>query len=144
MKLFIIATMLALLVLGCQTPARMSTHSGSPEIEITGWTTDQIRARMVNEMINHGFELRNSDNYRLVFDKKDNSLTRSIFLGSHYDTEVWDELRVTIIDTGSGALRLCGEGFLIGNRGSAFQHETRARGMDQDIQKMLVRFRDSQ
>ena len=124
---------------GC-TSIRHMTPSGRPEVTITHKTGEQVAARLTNEMINAGYNVKSATKTLIVFEKMvDNVLIRAM-LGSRYDSNPALRIAYTIVET-KFTTRVVASLSIITNPGSAFER-VRAWNNSKDsqiIQRGLIR-----
>jgi membrane-associated protease RseP (regulator of RpoE activity) len=115
--IFIIITLL-----GCVTIMPLNTTTGKPEIFITDTPKKEITNAIINTMLTWDFQLQKSDEYILVFGKKNTDIATSLLLGSRYDpTPEW-RYTFNLVESGYG-IRIIGNIVSVTNPGSAFEKQ---------------------
>jgi S1-C subfamily serine protease len=124
MKIILIPFVLFLALLyGCATTKPLATASGKPEVTIPNVTKKQVTDALVTQMINQGFQIKNSSDYNIVFTKPMESLSAQLLLGSKYDSTPEHRASFMIVESGNGIrVVLTNQG--ITNPGSAFEKVT--------------------
>jgi hypothetical protein len=113
-----------LLLLGCanQGPP-ITTASGRPEVVIPGVSPKRVRAAMIDRAMAHGWTLEHETENGLSFTKQSDNVAASILLGSTYDPNVIDRVRITTVALDAGTKVYATEE-LVSNHGSAFERIT--------------------
>jgi len=97
--------------------------NGKPEVIINIEDKEKIKDSLFNTMINHGYNLKTTNDYNLVFGKIINDITTSLLFGSRYDTSPESRISFSIVKVNSG-YRLIATLQVITNPGSAFERVT--------------------
>lgn len=130
-QIFSLAIMLA--ITGCAAP-KLNTRSGTPEVTIAA-PAEKIRARLANDLADHGFAAINSDPLSLVFEKEAGAAA-SVFFGSSFNPTAYYRARLTLIED-AGSVRVLYHGYIISNRGSGFEKQQEVSGDWQRVQYWL-------
>lgn len=140
-SLFILL-MAILVVSGCATVPPLQTPSQRPEVTISGSTKKEIFDILVNEMLASGAQIKQMNDYSVVFAKRDTSLGGSILYGSRYDST--PEMRITynLVEI-NGATRVFCNAAMVTNPGSGFERVNDVTGgkLAYEIQAMLERLK---
>jgi hypothetical protein len=86
---FVLGVLLAIFLGGCATavPKITQTSSGKPEVVINTTNTDQIKAEIINKMMNEQYQLVKDTSYLLEFNRPANSnenLAAALSIGNSY------------------------------------------------------------
>lgn len=121
---------------GCVAPAKMNTASGRPEVIVTGKTTDQIQAKLANELVNQGYAVR-TDSLNVVAEKEVKDVASRLVFGSRYDSRVFMRSTFTILEQGDGTHRIVGAFAAVTNTGSAFERQEEMGVQYESMQQFL-------
>jgi hypothetical protein len=131
-----------LLVGGCATAPPLQTPSQRPEVTISGATKKEILDVLVAEMLANGAQIKQMNDYSVVFGKRDSSLSGALLFGSKYDST--PEMRITynMVETGK-AIRVFCNAAMVTNPGSGFERVNDVTGgkLAHEIQAMLERLK---
>lgn len=140
-KQFILLVVVALLS-GCATPVTHNTPSGRPEVTINGVPPNKVSARLTNEMLNWGYNIRKQSDNLIAFDRPTDNLMASALLGSRYDSTPNARITFMLAELGNST-RVVADLQIVTNPGSAFERLTNMN-QSQDsrkIQEMLQRIK---
>ncbi len=128
-----ILLLVMLLVAGCATPVTHNTPSGKPEVTINGVDADTVAASVIDRMINRGYNVTNSNNRMLVFEKPLENTMAAALYGSRYDSQ--PNVRITYnINNYQNKTRVVASFAVVTNPGSSFERLTPANN-NQDTVK---------
>jgi hypothetical protein len=131
-----------LLLAGCATAPPLQTPSQRPEVTISGATKKEILDVLVTEMLASGAQIKQMNDYSVVFGKQDSSLGGALLYGSKYDST--PEMRITynMVETGN-AIRVFCNAAMVTNPGSGFERVNDVTGgkLAHEIQAMLERLK---
>lgn len=138
---WIAVLLLSAVLAGCATqkPEPIASPSGKPDVTILA-NPDRIRSAVLDHYINAGFVIVKNDASVIVIERADQSLGASIIYGSRYDPTPYRRVRFNFIAQGDGRTRVISEWFMVGNRGSAFEHEDAMRP-DVGAHRMLLKIK---
>ena len=108
---------------GCVAPVQHNTASGKPEVTIGTNDVGAVKAALVSEMIDRGYDITTEGDHRLIFDQRVDNVLAAALLGSSYDSTPNARISYTIVRT-SGGIRVVADIAIITNPGSAFERRT--------------------
>lgn len=120
---FSIILVLAALLSSCATPVQHNTASGKPEVNIRGQVAKQAKGKLINQMINKGYNIKSESNSLVVFEKAMENFMAGVLLGSRYDTTPNARISATIVEN-STCTRIILNFAAVTNPGSAFEKVT--------------------
>lgn len=94
-KIILIISMLLVVVFlsGCNEKHQFDTLSGKPEAIIVGIEKNKLVNSINNEMVNQGYNIEETSDYKLVYEKNTDETT-AIFYGSDFNST--PKYRITI------------------------------------------------
>jgi len=125
--LLILIGVLILTFAGCDNTSieEYNTLSGKPEVIIEGVDKRTVVNKLNDEMINRGYNINETSEYKLVYGKDTESILTSMFFGSEYDAIPETRITINIVEYEDiKQLRLIATLEVVTNPGSAFERTT--------------------
>jgi hypothetical protein len=130
MKIFaLVAVIVSPMLAGCIETGRLATASGNPEITVS-MSKKAITSALVNRMLNKGWEIRSSDDYRLVFKRQLDSTSAMLAFGSNYNAIPEGRAAYTFVENPDGTMRVVASLDIVTNPGSQYEQVTPDRRLD--------------
>lgn len=99
------------------------TPSGKVEATISGASPDDVKAALINEMLNRGYSITNDTSYMISFDRPVDNVFAAALLGSNYDSTPNARISYMLAKVGD-ATRVVADLAMITNPGSLFERRT--------------------
>jgi hypothetical protein len=144
MKRLLFFIVLLIFIMGCATAKPLQTASGRPEIIIYNTTKKAVVDTLVSAFVPHGLQIKQMNEYNVVFAMRDTSLRGAIFFGSKYDTMPEARVTFTFVETGNTVRVFC-TAAMVTNPGSAFERvtdvtEAEANSLQTMLEKLKAKF----
>lgn len=111
------------MVVGCVAPVQHNTASGKPEVTVSTSDVGAVKAALVSEMIDRGYNITTEGDFGMVFDRPVDNFLAGVLLGSSYDTTPNARIAYTLVPKSDG-VRVVADIAVITNPGSAFEKRT--------------------
>lgn len=107
MRRVFLSGLVAFFVAGCAAPVERiaSTASGNPEVQVDGHDVDVVKARLLDRLMNAGFQIDNETSSTLVASKEMTGMQESLMritLANSYATPVRAVTSFTFVKTPNG------------------------------------------
>jgi len=122
LKQFLIASMI-IMVYGCATAPPIPTPSGKAEAVLPNVTKKEVANEIINSITSNGYNLKDSSEYLLVFDKPIDSPLAAMLYGSKFNATPNSRVHCQLTD-GPGGVRVLLSLFIVTNPGTAFEQIT--------------------
>lgn len=113
----------AIVLTACVTPVEHATPSKRPEVTIPGAKASEVKAELVNRMVDFGYSPTKTSGLALVFERQSESIAAALIYGSDYDRTPNARISYTIIEL-RGSVRVVADIKMVTNPGSAFERVT--------------------
>lgn len=118
----LLAILLVLPLVSCagMQPMQKVTDSGLPEVVITGVPADVVAGELINNMVNSGYVVTNTDNRALTFDRPMESVLGQMLFGTRFNSQPNNRVVYMINEVG-GNTRVVASLFIVVNPGSGYE-----------------------
>lgn len=123
---------------GCAAPQPLPTASGKAEVTIKA-PKARIQGALTNVLINAGASIQQVTEFFVVGGKRTDSVGKSLFFGSKYDSIPEDRIRFDIVEMPEG-VRVVATCMIVTNPGGGFENVTTMNpgaAIYKDLQKGL-------